>query len=483
MRRLCTLLVCCAVAQGASSRWRKDETLAIRRVEVLGSALTCWKRVDLRVDLAGSYRTPFDPDEIAVDAQFSLPSGRSMIVPAFFYQPFSRSQGAPGEVLTPAGDPEWRIRFMPPEAGTYSVKVVARDHSGIVQSTPVRFDVRSGPGRGYIQVSQRDPHYFEFQDGTPFFAIGENMVSGNLDDFQRWISSLGKNGGNYGRIWIGTHNLALELGPVGEYRLDNAWRLDQVMAFSEQSGVYQKLCLDWVRHLRPPPPPEKRPLNFSLPDYAYSEDHAYRTANGGPCETMRDVFTMPEARRLFKARIRYTVARWGYSPNVMAWELWNEIDAIYEPRANRPEVVIPWNQEMNRYIKLVDPYQHMTTNSLGDYWPEMWPVPENEFAQVHGYYGWHHPEDEYNARDMFLFMSKRLALIQNYSKPYLFAEFGVMFERRLLEGLPRIPTACTSTAACGRRWRSDRRERGNRGSGEWWIRTSGTDISRPSPIS
>jgi hypothetical protein len=147
---------------------------------------------------------------------------------------------------------------------------------------------------------------------------------------------------------------------------------------------------------------------------------------------------MPEARRLFKARIRYTVARWGYSPNVMAWELWNEMNAI-DAQAARPEIVIPWNREMNQYFKLIDPYQHMTTNSMGGYWPELWSLPENEFADIHGYYGWHQPEDEYDARDMVLFMSKRLALIQSYKKPYLFGEFGIMFNRPLLEGLPRDP--------------------------------------------
>jgi len=441
MHRFFTLLFCgaaaCAVAQG-SSRWAQNEKLAIRRVDVPATGPNCWKRVDLRVDLSASYKTPFDPDEIAVDAQFSLPSGRSMTVPAFLYQAFTRAQGAAGDSVTPSGEPEWRIRFMPPETGTFSVKVLARDRSGFIESTPVRFEVRPGTGHGYLRVSPGDPHYFEFQDGTPFFAIGENMASGSLDDFERWISNLGKNLGNYGRIWIGNPSLALELGPVGEYRLDNAWRLDQVMAFSEQFGIYQKLCLDWVRHITPPPPPEQRPANFSLPDYAYREDYAYRTANGGPCETMRDIFTMPEARRLFKARIRYTVARWGYSTNVMGWELWNEMNAI-DARAGRPEIVILWNQEMNRYFKIVDPYQHMTTNSLGGYWPEFWTLPENEFAQVHGYYGWHQPEDEYNARDMFLFMSKRLAQIQNYKKPYLFSEFGVMFNRPLIEGLPKDP--------------------------------------------
>ena len=108
-----------------------------------------------------------------------------MTVPAFFYQAFAREKNATGEVLNASGPPEWRIRFTATEPGTYSLSIFVRDRSGLVESGPVRFEARSAADHGYIQVSPRDPHYFEFRDGTLFFAIGENMASGSLDDYER----------------------------------------------------------------------------------------------------------------------------------------------------------------------------------------------------------------------------------------------------------------------------------------------------------
>jgi len=51
---------------------------------------------------------------------------------------------------------------------------------------------------------------------------------------------------------------------------------------------------------------------------------------------------------------------------------------------------------------------------------------------MHGYYGWHKPEDEELARSMTDLMIKLLGRIEEYGKPRLFAEFGI--ERGRPEG-------------------------------------------------
>ena len=434
------LLAVCGVMAGATGRWQQNKPLRIRGVAVLTTNPACWMRVDLRVNLDAKYQTPFDPDEISVDAVFRIPSGKILKVPGFLYQSFQA--GAAGTTNVPLADtapPEWRVRFTPSEPGTYSVRIQARDRSGERTSEPVSFTAASAPGHGYVRVSHRDPHYFELDDRTPLFLIGENMVNGSLAEFNRWMPRLASNGGNFVRLWIGSREFALERGPAGEYRLDNAWLLDQVVELAERQGIYFKACLDWIRHINPPPPKEQLPRYFSAGDWAYMEDYSYRKANGGPCGAMKDMFTLAEARRMFRNRLRYSVARWGYSPYLMAWELWNEIDDIGEG-ANTEAIIRPWNQEMCRYLKSVDPWHHLTTNSFGETsWWDTRRIPENEFAQIHGYYGWHDPEDEYLARDTPAFMAKWLAAIENFGRPYLFSEFGVMFGRPLLAGLPRDP--------------------------------------------
>jgi hypothetical protein len=420
-------------AVAGTSKWAGSDKLTIGAVELLTGQPTQWQRVELRVDVKGTFATPFDPDEIRVDAEVTTPSGRTPIVPAFFYQRFERQvrggrDGTTTEVMVAPDPPEWRVRYLPAEAGTHAVRIAAKDRSGSATSPPVSFTVGPASGRGYIRVSRNDPHYFEFDDGTPYFAIGENLVEGPLSEYYRWIPRLAANGGNYSRLWIGHPYFALEIGPMGEYRLDAAWRLDQVIELSEQHGIHQKMCIDWIRHITPKGEPRKQ---FDLEDYAYS------TSNGGPCGSMRDFFALPEARRLFKNRLRYTVARWGYSTSVLAWELWNEINAIDREVRDDRALILDWNGEMCRYLKSVDPVKHLTTNSLGSsgFWPEMWRMPENEFAQMHNYYGWHRQEDEELARDMAGLIEKWLEPVRHFSKPYLFTEFGVIREKPEIRAL------------------------------------------------
>ena len=430
MRRVA--LVCCALAlppagQAGTSKWARQDQLAVGNVRLLTVEPVQWRRVELTAPVTGTFATPFDPAEIAVDAEVTAPSGRKYRVPAFLYQKFERQvrggrDNTTTEIMVAPEPPEWRVRLTPAEPGSYSVRITARDRTGTAASEPIVFTAQAAPGRGYLRVSGKDPHYFEFDDGTPYFAIGENLVEGPLSEYYRWIPRLAKNGGNYSRLWIGHPYFALELGPLGEYRLDNAWRLDQVLELSEEYGIFQKMCIDWIRHITPRGEPRRQ---FDLEDYAYS------ISNGGPCRNMRDFFLLPEARRLFRNRLRYTVARWGYSTHVMAWELWNEINAVDREVSSDRALILDWNREMCAYLKQIDPARHLTTNSLGSsgFWPEMWRMPENDFAQMHNYYGWHRPEDEELAHDMAGLALKWLEPVRHFNKPFLFAEFGIIREK------------------------------------------------------
>ncbi len=411
-------------------RWKKAQPLAVDRVEVLTTSPACWKRVDLRIDLRATFETPFDSDQIQVDALLTTPSGKKMTVPAFFDQPFERHVWGGGrfseEVMVEAGPPEWRVRLMPSEPGEHRVVIRVRDRTGSVESQPVVFTARAAPGPGYIRVSSKDPHYFEFDDGTPFFAIGMNIVEHPLSEYYRYIPQLAENGGNFSRLWIGFEYFGLELGTMGDYRLDSAWRLDRVMELSERYGVYQKLCIEWIRYITP----RGEPRHFFDPP-----ENAYITANGGPCRDMKDFFTSGEARRLFKNRLRYIVARWGYSPNVMAWELWNEIDLV-DPKAADTSVIVPWNREMGRYLKSIDPWQHLTTNSIAgrSMGQALWSLDENQFAQRHGY-ATPSPRAVQAHADMAANVLQWLDDVSEFNKPYLMAEFGLQRDRMEIRAL------------------------------------------------
>jgi hypothetical protein len=184
------LLLACPIMQADASRWAKDEKIEIRKAEAAGGDFVCWKRIDIRIDAGGTYATPFDPDEIAIDAVITDAGGKTLRVPAFFYQPFEwqRTAGRDerSEILKP-GTPEWGVRFLPARPGRYTLLIEARDRSGTVRSAPLKLDVRAAVGHGYVRISRSYPRYFEFDDSTPYFAIGENLCWGAIADFERWI--------------------------------------------------------------------------------------------------------------------------------------------------------------------------------------------------------------------------------------------------------------------------------------------------------
>lgn len=88
----------------------------------------------------------------------------------------------------------------------------------------------------------------------------------------------------------------------------------------------------------------------------------------------------------YRDRLRYIVARWGYSTSVFAWEFWNEVDCIDDYQSAR---VTAWHRDMARYLRQIDPWQHLITTSTGNPKgdPQLDALPELDFVQTHHYAG------------------------------------------------------------------------------------------------
>ena len=104
-------------------------------------------RWTLRADVTGTYRTPFDPQQMAVDAHFVTPSGRTIDVPAFFTQDYRRHNEDGYSLIEPQGPPGWEVRFTPVEAGAYRYWLTARDGSGEVRSADEPLPARRPRGQ------------------------------------------------------------------------------------------------------------------------------------------------------------------------------------------------------------------------------------------------------------------------------------------------------------------------------------------------
>jgi len=57
--------------------------------------------------------------------------------------------------------------------------------------------------------------------------------------------------------------------------------------------------------------------------------HPYNRANGGPCADRRDLLLCPETRTVIKRRLGFASDRWGGSPALFAWDIWNEMHPSY----------------------------------------------------------------------------------------------------------------------------------------------------------
>ena len=71
--------------------------------------------------------------------------------------------------------------------------------------------------RGFRRVSRQDPRFFEFEDGQPFFPIGQNLAFigesqyVTLPKMEQVFPQLAENGANWLRIWTCCHDWALAI--------------------------------------------------------------------------------------------------------------------------------------------------------------------------------------------------------------------------------------------------------------------------------
>ena len=358
---------------------------------------------------------PFDPDEIDVRAEFKLEGGGSTReVDAFWYQGYERALVNGRERLTPIGESHFRVRFTPTRAGRYRWRWVVRANGTTVEHPWQRFEVARASGHGFLRISRRDPRYLAFDDGTSYFAVGENTgwydARGTFA-YDDWFAALHGQGANWGRLWMSSFAFGIEWKDtgLGDYRnrLDRAWQLDYVLEEAERRDIHVMLAL--LTHGA-----------FSLFFNSEWANNPYNAANGGPLVNPQDFFTDQEARRLFEQRLRYVVARWGWSTHLMAWELWNEVELV-QPYVSA--AVTAWHADMAAELRALDPNDHLVTTSHAFYPfdPSVWLNGGIDFTQIHLY------TDIFPAlHDVSAAVIDRTAdRLAVTGRPVLFAELGV----------------------------------------------------------
>ncbi len=405
LRLICwVLLVCCWCRCGRAQ-------IAISQL----AAPQLWQRLEFRITNVPEATNPFDPNVISLDATFSLPSGRTIVVPAFWYQGYQRGLSGGYEYVIPAGPPEWRLRFAPQEPGSYSLSLTVRTNGQYCGAATTNFSVPATPAPaqlGYVRVAPGG-QYFQTADGRPLPLVGENVdwptTGQGTYQYDAWFAALEAAGANYARMMMTPWAFGIETdtNTLTRYRLDSAWKLDYVLQLAEQHHLYVLLCLDIHLMFQP------------VPDYwgddNYWQSNPYNATNGGPCLTQDAFFTNSLAQTIYQKRLRYLIARYGYSPNLVAWQLLSEIDNEYAYLT--PANVPPWHSLMAGWLHTNDPFGHLVTTSLtgGSDRPEIWSLPQLDFAAYHSYA---------EPSPALRLSTVAQSFLQRYHKPVLIDEFG-----------------------------------------------------------
>ncbi len=170
-----------------------------------------YSRLELELAVDRRYEDPFDPCEVAIDLLIESPSGKSLVAPAFFAQDYERHDvSRDGKTVAwyyPKGEGVWKARFAPMETGTYAIRAQLKDDRGQALSETIRVECVPSESKGFLRTSNEDPRFFEFSEGDPFFAIGQNIAfigEGqyvNVPKAEEIFGKLAENGANFVRIW------------------------------------------------------------------------------------------------------------------------------------------------------------------------------------------------------------------------------------------------------------------------------------------
>lgn len=170
-----------------------------------------YEKLELTLTPQRNYDNPFDPCEVSIDLRIECPTGESLVLPAFFSQDYER-RDFPGNGKTvawyyPVGRGTWKARFAPTETGTFAIRARLRDREGQSLSQTIHTECIPSQNQGYLRVGRRDPRFLEFTEGSPFFAIGQNLAFigasqyVNVPRAEAIFAELARNGANFLRIW------------------------------------------------------------------------------------------------------------------------------------------------------------------------------------------------------------------------------------------------------------------------------------------
>lgn len=408
----------------------------ISSFKLLTRAPVRYSKSEWVIHIAERVKNPFLQEEISLNMLLTSPTGEKLILPCYWQSPSSvtpkfESLRSETESTDSSG---WHARFTPQEAGKYSYQFELEIKGKTsIKSNKDYFIAAQSKGKGFLHIRKKKDWILAFDNGQAFRGIGENLAweSRQNDDskffkalhenpkynYEFMLPSLSAHGGNFFRTWICSWNLPIDWNKSfnstrytasDEYFNPSACkRMDRLVNLSDSLGVYMMLTLGMG---------------------------AYELRDGGMSPTAADFFVNIESRKRYKNRLRYFIARWGFSPSIAAWELFNEVDNVQFSDKNKTipaDSIVAWHDEMSTYIKAIDPYKHLVTTSISHRdLPGLNSLKNIDFNQKHIYK---------NTSSIAPTINQYEAKFQ---KPYVIGEYG--YEWDWLKNFNDFPTEMDS---------------------------------------
>jgi len=408
-----------------------------------------YEKFEVTFDLNRSVTNPFDPEQVRIDAVFTDPGGKPIVVPAFYYQNFVRRLKNDREELVPVGAGAWKVRFAPVALGRHSYRLKIQHHPDrpghgepeALTTGPRAFECVASESRGFVRVSKKDPLYFEFSNGQWFYPIGHNIHSPSDDTtravniqkaigadilpnhgtftYDALFAKMAAAGENFAEVWMCSWWLGIEwladwkhYHGLTHYNLQHAWKLDHTVALAEKHDMYLHLVID--NH--------GKCSTWTDPEW---EDNPYNQLNGGFLAGPEEFFRNPIAKRIYRKKLRYIVGRWGYSTRIAGFELWSEVDLVgdswsFHASDVRAAPKVQWHDEMTKYLDQLDPWHHpLTTHfstSYGRIKPTLVTLGGIDYIVCDAYRG--------SSKPITTYVVATAAAGNEYGKPIMVTEYG-----------------------------------------------------------
>ncbi|MGV3632154.1 MAG: T9SS type A sorting domain-containing protein [Bacteroidota bacterium] len=302
-------------------------------------------------------------------------------------------------------DKPFLFRFAPNLKGKWSCVVhIYIPNQAPYDSEPFSFTVVESGSPGYVTVSE-NKRYFEL-GGQPFYPVGCNVlwpitraetdpelfnktnvyeeyragvhaVPRVYDNYKNTLNALIDGGGNCFRSIMYPASTDIEFEKLGDYteRLTMAQEMDEMLELFENRGAL--FVWDLQIHYSLMYSEMVYGKNWAWDNLVYdangnSYGYCYKTLPG--VNNPIDFLTNTQAKEYYKQRLRYILARWGYSTNIALFEIMSETNLLvpsmnpgdqnFYSEGENWKIFRDWNVEMATYLKSHwNGALHLTTTS------------------------------------------------------------------------------------------------------------------------